>query len=350
MATQERELTPRDAIHEQLMRSILKGIDDTPLVLKGGTSLMLAYGLDRFSEDLDFDAPHKLNLESRIRRSAPFGITLDGIDLLKDTSTVTRYRVRYYSEHGKRSLKLEISYRTPPQQSDVRSMHGFRVASLPRVIDQKLKAAHDGDDPRSKVRDLYDLDFVARHWPAVFTDELASRLRSFAADPDALVSRYRADYDEDDLIPNLVELDQLALRLHCASEEIAMSRAETVRRVGSLAKLERAAGAACTFWMHAVGAVDSAKAGENSAYEADWHKAEAATIRESIAENGQAPEGVADTLCMHSPGAVTAARQAAIRAEIESNAPALLAQYKARGEKSRELSDPVHSYPWSRNA
>lgn len=207
-----------------MMQAILRGINDTPLVLKGGTALFLAYGLDRFSEDLDFDAPHKINLKSRIRHSVPFGITVNGIDLLKDTSAATRYRVRYQSEYGKQSLKVEISYRTPPEQSEVRSIDGFRVASLSRIIDQKLKAAHDGDNPRSKIRDLYDLDFIARHWQSVFTNELAKRLRSFAAEPDLLVSKYQADYDEDDLIPDLVELEQLAIRLHCASEEIAANR------------------------------------------------------------------------------------------------------------------------------
>lgn len=97
MENQEPGLTHRDLLHERLMRSILQGIGDTPLVLKGGTALMLAYGLDRFSEDLDFDAPHKLNLECRIRRSVPMGIKLESIDLLKDSNTVTRYRVRYES-------------------------------------------------------------------------------------------------------------------------------------------------------------------------------------------------------------------------------------------------------------
>lgn len=298
------------------MWSVLKGIDDTPLVLKGGTALLLAYGLDRFSEDLDFDVPHKLNLESRIRRSVPFGITVDGIDPLKDTSTVTRYRVRYQSEHGKRSLKLEVSYRTPPQQSEVRSVRRFRVASLPRVIDQKLKAAHDGDDPRSKVRDLYDLGFVARRWPAVFTDELALRLRVFAADPDVLVSRYQADYDEDDLIPDLVEL---ALRLHCAAEEIAVSRLEVAKRLGRLSTLKSTAGTAYCFWCHAVEVMSCA----NNPYEADWHQAEEATILESISEHGQLPEDVRDAILKHSPGAVTASRQAEILFGIERNASEL---------------------------
>jgi len=333
VGTQKRDLNSLDAIHEQLMRSVLKGIGDTPLVLKGGTALLLAYGLDRFSEDLDFDAPHKLNLESRIRRSVPFGISVDGIDPLKDTPTVTRYRVRYQSEHGKRSLKLEVSYRTPPQQSEVRSVRGLRVASLPRIIDQKLKAAHDGDDPRSKVRDLYDLDFVARRWPAVFTDELASRLRAFAEDPDVLVSRYQADYDEDDLIPDLVELDQLALRLHCIAEEIAVSRLEVVKRIEHLSTLKNTAGTAYCFWGHAVEAVSCA----NNPYEADWHQAEEATIRESISEHGQLPEDVRDAILKHSPGAVTASRQAEILSGIERNASELQVQFaKTQSENGRE--------------
>lgn len=335
VATQERNMTPLDAVHERLMRSILEGIDETPLVLKGGTALLLVYGLDRFSEDLDFDAPHKLNLESRIRRSVPFGIKLVGIDQLKDTPTVTRYRVHYQSEHGPRSLKLEISYRSPPQHLDVRSVSGFRVASLPRIIDQKLRAAYDGDNPRSKIRDLYDLEFIARRWPAVFTSELASRLRAFAADPDVLAVRYRADYEEDDLVPDLVELEELALSAHCISEEIIASRAEVVERVDRLILLRDAAGIGHIFWKHAIDAVARANAGDNGPYEADWCQAERAAISECILEHGHSPEVVAEAISKYSPGAVITARQAGILSEslvenetqqyreFDSNSPSL---------------------------
>ena len=44
------------------MKAVLRFMQDSPLVLKGGTAALL--WLDRFSEDLDFDAPKKLNLES----------------------------------------------------------------------------------------------------------------------------------------------------------------------------------------------------------------------------------------------------------------------------------------------
>jgi predicted nucleotidyltransferase component of viral defense system len=50
----------KDETHERLMRAIVESVNDTPLVLKGGTVLLLAYGLDRFSEDLDFDSPDQL--------------------------------------------------------------------------------------------------------------------------------------------------------------------------------------------------------------------------------------------------------------------------------------------------
>jgi len=310
-------MKPRDAAHEQLMKSILKGIDDTPLVLKGGTALLLAYGLDRFSEDLDFDAPHKLNLESRIRRNVPHGITLATIDTLKDTGTVTRYRVRYQSEHGPRSLKLEISYRTPTPESDVRTLSGLRVTSLPRILDQKLNAAHDGNDPRTKVRDLYDIDYIARRFPTVFNQELASRLVEFSADPDSLISRYRADFEEDDLLIDLVELETLILGLHCNAPEIIQAVSETAQRIDLLPNLRGMAGVSYTFSRHADAAIKTAKVSNGTAFEVDWQKVEEITILESIGEHEQSIQNVFDTLCKHSPGAVTKTRQQALLENID---------------------------------
>ena len=317
MATKERDLIPRDEVHERLMRAVLKGIGDTPLVLKGGTALLLAYGLDRFSEDLDFDAPHKLNLESRIRRSVPHGITVDSIDAVKDTPTVTRYRVRYESDHGPRALKLEISYRTPALESEARTIQGFRVAALPRIIDQKLLAAHDGRDTRSKVRDLYDLEYAARRWPAAFNEDLAKRLCSYAQDPGWLESRYKADYEQDDLILDFEELDDLALRLHYVSQDLQNNHAAVAERISRLPALSKSAGAAFTFSEHAEQAIRTAKSWGASAPEANWYQAEMATIHESIIEHGQSTESVIEALSRHSPGAVTTVRQAEILQQIE---------------------------------
>ena len=50
------ELTPGQKLHCKVMESCLRHIQaEKPLILKGGTALMFGYGLNRFSEDLDFD-------------------------------------------------------------------------------------------------------------------------------------------------------------------------------------------------------------------------------------------------------------------------------------------------------
>lgn len=89
-------LTERDKNHEKLMVNILRNLSDTPLVLKGGTALYLGYGLNRFSEDLDFDSSKKLNLLNKIKSSAPQGIIIDDIN-------VKRYR-------DSNSLYCKLSY------------------------------------------------------------------------------------------------------------------------------------------------------------------------------------------------------------------------------------------------
>lgn len=61
--------TPAQQTHVRMMREVLRAVHEMPLVLKGGTALLLCYGLARFSEDLDFDASKMLNLENRIEHA-----------------------------------------------------------------------------------------------------------------------------------------------------------------------------------------------------------------------------------------------------------------------------------------
>ena len=63
-------LSPEQALHERIMREIALEMQDTPLVLKGGTALALLYGLDRHSLDLDFDCglAKRIRIKNRVRR------------------------------------------------------------------------------------------------------------------------------------------------------------------------------------------------------------------------------------------------------------------------------------------
>lgn len=319
-----RGLTPSDEQHDKLMRSILKGVGGTNIVLKGGTALMFAYGLDRFSEDLDFDAPQKLNLASKVQKSIPFGMSLLGDDPLrpvKNTDSVTRYRFHYQSELPPRMLKIEVSYRTPTPESDVRVFDEVRVASLPRIIDLKLRAAHDGEKPRSKVRDLYDLNYVAQTFPAAFTPDLASRLQAFASDPDVLASRYRPDFQEDDLIKNVVaDVEDIALQLHCVAEEVLVAQPEIARRVeaSKCGAYQGDDAVRVVFSRLAANEIAAAEAAKGNASEANWKKVEEATIRECVGKSVSTSEAVMKFLTENSPGAATATRQNDLRAFAEN--------------------------------
>lgn len=219
-------LTERDKYHEKLMVSILKNLSDTLLVLKGGTALYLGYGLNRFSEDLDFDSSKKLNLLNKIRSSAPHGIVIDDINVKKDTDTVSRYIVNYHVTNTDidDSLKIEISYRTPAPAEQITIKDGVRFSSVERIIDNKLHAAYDGDNIRTKGRDLFDLHFLARQYPEHFDLDLATRLQGFAQDPDKLVSLYREDIEEDPLLNEIMDVERVALEINEMANQIYMSK------------------------------------------------------------------------------------------------------------------------------
>ena len=95
-------LTAEERLHCQVMQACLNAIQkDKPLILKGGTALMLGYGLERFSEDLDFDIADTytgkgtIKLDSVLKNALPYGVELQELVLRKDTPSVTRYILRY---------------------------------------------------------------------------------------------------------------------------------------------------------------------------------------------------------------------------------------------------------------
>ncbi|OOF38505.1 hypothetical protein BKK49_09600 [Rodentibacter rarus] len=218
-------LTERDKQHERLMRAVLHNLVETPLVLKGGTALYLGYGLNRFSEDLDFDSDKKLNLVNRIKSSAPHGIVIDDVNVKKDTDTVSRYMMNYHIRDTghKDSLKIEISYRNPPPTEQISVRSGIRVASIERITDNKLSAAFDGENTRTKGRDLFDLHFIAKNYGDTLSLPILERLKAFSQDPDKLVSAYSEDIKADPLLNKIMDADTISLELNEIAERLHTS-------------------------------------------------------------------------------------------------------------------------------
>lgn len=208
------ELTEIEKDHKLLMRNIVQSLAGTPYVLKGGTALMFGYDLDRFSEDLDFDSVKKLNLETKIKENLPLGFEIIEITKPKDTDTVQRYKVTYITPNGKRRLKIETSYRKKDiSKEDYSLIDTMQIYNIDFLLDNKLKAAHDGDAPRTTARDLYDIQFIVNSFENILTSDFMGRLKEFVSDEDALFERFEDAYNEDLLVNTKIELDALILSL-----------------------------------------------------------------------------------------------------------------------------------------
>jgi len=140
--------------HRKVIKDFLTTLnkETNSFVLKGGTSLMMCYKLDRFSEDIDFDCEHqKLHgFIQKYTKENDFSFRI-----AKETPTVHRFLLNYGSEEKK--LKIEISYRNKKLNSNfLTNIKGISVYTIDRICQQKAMA-YQG---RDKIRDLYDLSFI----------------------------------------------------------------------------------------------------------------------------------------------------------------------------------------------
>ena len=180
-----------------------------PMVLKGGTALKLCYGLDRFSEDLDFDCAKSLNLESSIAAVfAQLGKTQANlrnpeISVTKDTQTVKRYRIIYA---GDINLKLETSLRGTPRDEDLIELNGILTYKIEKLIQQKLRALNG----RTAARDLHDVIYLYEHFFDSFEEGELDEIEALYRNQSAVIDEYNSAYSEDTILSTSDLLDDLA--------------------------------------------------------------------------------------------------------------------------------------------
>ena len=117
------------------MTAVASDLASLPLALKGGTALLLCYGLDRFSEDIDLDGRKKLNLQSRLGAVLSRVTTEHDIRIVKDTDTVQRLKIRYKTLLATGNLKIEVSYRTSFEEVDLAEINGIKTYKIARLIE-----------------------------------------------------------------------------------------------------------------------------------------------------------------------------------------------------------------------
>lgn len=199
-------------IQKDVMKDILLFInkyDNHTTILKGGTSLMFCYGLDRFSEDIDLDSTNK-NIGKLIKEYCD--IKGYSFNIKKDTNTVKRYMVEFLENE---KIKIEISYRNKNLfHENYGNINGIDVYPIDKLLGMKINA-YNG---RDKIRDLYDIVFILKNYKEQIPDILIEQLKNsfeykgleqfdylIKTQDDSLI-------DKDRLAENLLEIyDELGL-------------------------------------------------------------------------------------------------------------------------------------------
>lgn len=207
--------------HKDVIVSFLQYLNaqTDQFVLKGGTALMLCYGLNRFSEDVDLDG-RKQDIKEIARRFC--GIKGYSYGISKDTPTVRRCMIDYgFSE---KNLKIEVSYRQKTiDPEDVVIIHGLQVYTIDRLAQLKASAYQN----RDRIRDLFDLSFICKN----YYDELSRSTKNVVRDAVANKGLEQFDFlletqndpliDKDELASNFLEMhDRLGLLIDDDSQLI----------------------------------------------------------------------------------------------------------------------------------
>jgi predicted nucleotidyltransferase component of viral defense system len=164
------------------------------LVFKGGTALEKVYGLNRFSEDLDFTRNDELDLEALVEKVL-IGIRNYGIDcdVKKERSRFEfsdKYKLSakgplYSGDVSKVFIRIEISGREKtimnPSIMNIfpkyRDIPNFSLAAMPieEIAAEKVRAILTRDKPR----DVYDLWFLLNNNAKVNYDMINKKLEYY---------------------------------------------------------------------------------------------------------------------------------------------------------------------------
>ncbi len=115
------DLRSEDALHKSYPNRLLIEVIDRPLLahslaFKGGTCASMAGYLDRFSIDLDFDLPLKVD-EATIRDEFHKVFDFLSLKVTGELNKVLFFQLRYPNDPGKRST-LKVSVNNIPVQSN----------------------------------------------------------------------------------------------------------------------------------------------------------------------------------------------------------------------------------------
>jgi predicted nucleotidyltransferase component of viral defense system len=170
--------TEPQKIRIELMRRVAQAITETTgtqFALKGGTALLLAYGLPRYSTDLDFDGKdNHVDIEKALRIGTErAGVKIEDLILKKNTPTTKRYMLHYEGSVNK-PLKVEFSYRQAGtiDENDIVVADGIRVYTIEKLAELKILAFIG----RMQARDAFDVAFLLENYSEAISDHCLAQI------------------------------------------------------------------------------------------------------------------------------------------------------------------------------
>ncbi len=177
--------------YQNLVLFVLYGKISKELVFKGGTALSRCYGLNRFSEDLDFTVQEDRDFVTLVDRGLDdFGIR-HTIKQLRNDDAGSKHRIKIegplYSGSEKTlcNITLDLSRREaivlPPSiitigyHMDVIPTFDVYAMSEPEIFAEKIRAVMS----RESARDLYDLVFLLKKKISVDQSLIAKKLEYY---------------------------------------------------------------------------------------------------------------------------------------------------------------------------
>ena len=167
-------------------------------ILKGGTSLMLCYGLTRFSEDIDLDGFDNNFIKYVDNFIKSFSNKYPSISyrVAKNTDTVKRVFIHYGNI---KPLKVEVSYRRKQlNTNEVTIINNIVVYNIETILSMKLNAFNH----RDKIRDLYDIVFIYTNYKNYINNNLLCMLRDAVEYKGLEQFDYLVKTQKDELIDN----------------------------------------------------------------------------------------------------------------------------------------------------
>lgn len=163
-------------LHKSIIVDFLQFLNSKTnrFILKDGTSLMMCYGLTRFSEDIDLDSTDSQFFKYIDLFIQAFSSKYNGLTYRKgkDTDTVKRAFIHY---GGAKPLKIEVSYRRKAiNSSECCIINGIVVYTIENIMMMKIGAFQG----RDKIRDLYDIVFIYTSYKKCLSNQIIYSLRN----------------------------------------------------------------------------------------------------------------------------------------------------------------------------